>query len=83
MDPDYSPWGLDDVFKFFLDLNSFLLDPPLDKNPLKKDFFEIPLRVPLDAAYDLFSFILPVDAFPLDLRLVAGRNLEDWGIPLV
>ena len=73
MDPELPPWGLT-PFKLLLTACSFLLEPPLVKNPLKKDFLEIPFRTPLDIPEEplflwSFSSTRPVEALPLPRKL--------------
>ena len=73
MDPELPPCALT-PFKLLLTAWSFLLEPPLVKNPLKKDFLEIPLRTPVETPEEAlprwsFSSTRPVDAFPLPRKL--------------
>lgn len=75
IEPDWPPYGVV-PFKLLLTAYSFLLDPPLERNPLKNDFFEIPLNTPPETPDDdLFSSALPVDALPAPLKLEEGRIL--------
>ena len=71
---DYPTWEGAPLTMLFA-LVSFLLEPPLCKKALKKDFLEFPLRNPCETPESLFSLTRPVEALPEPLKLAAGRNL--------